>query len=66
MGSLLGTVIGHVVDAIGDAVERRALAKGLRSVATKIERGEIVPDELLAKARETSAAIADAREKYKR
>lgn len=65
MGEVIGHVVHEVVDAIGDEVERHALAKALRDVAGKIERGDIVPDEMLARAKRRAADVAAARAGYR-
>jgi len=64
MGEILGQIVGSVVDAIGDAIDRKSIAKALRGVAGQIERGDIVPDAMLARAKKRVAQIKAARAQY--
>lgn len=65
MGELLGKILGEVTKAIGDAVDRKSIAKAIRGVADGIERGEIVPDAMLARAKKAADKLTKARAQYK-
>ena len=62
---LLGSIIGGVIEKVGDLIERRSIARALRAAADDIERGDIVPDDVLERARERAKTIAETREQYK-
>jgi hypothetical protein len=53
MGSMIGSIVGEVIDLVGELrdVTRENIAKKLRVLADRIERGDIIPDEALARAR---------------
>lgn len=53
MGTLIGSIVGEVVDLVGELrdVTRENIAKKLRVLADRIERGDIIPAEALARAR---------------
>lgn len=65
MGEVIGKIVGGVVDAVGEAIERKAIAKALRGLADQIERGDIVPDAMLARAKRTLAKVSAARAGYR-
>lgn len=65
VADLLGRVIGNVISRIGENFDRDAIAKALRDTAGDIERGDIVPDSLIAKAKRLAASVAAARRQYR-
>lgn len=65
MGELIGRIIGGVIDRMGRTIDRRNIVKSLRETANDIERGDIVPDSLIDRARALAAVVAGARGEYK-
>ncbi len=53
MGALIGSIIAEVVDLVQslEDLSRENIAKKLRDVAAKIERGDIVPEAALERAK---------------
>lgn len=69
MGEILGEIVKSVVSGVMDsatkAIDRKSIAKALRDTAGKIERKEIVPDAMLARAKKLAADIAAVRDQYR-
>jgi hypothetical protein len=60
MGALIGELIFEVIDGVKDAT-RESIAAAMRAAADKVERGDIVPDEALARAKKDQGRIDDIR-----
>lgn len=63
MGRVIGAIVGELVDGISE-ITRDAISGKLRDIADKIERGDIVPDAVLEKAKSTAQRLKDAKSRY--
>jgi hypothetical protein len=64
MGAIIGEIIGDVLMGIRDAT-RESIAAAMRAAADKVERGDIVPDEALERAKKDQARIDSIRDKFR-
>lgn len=62
--TLANVVVGAIVEGISKLTEisREKIAEKIREVATHIERGDIVPEEAIARARERQKKIHEIRD----
>jgi hypothetical protein len=60
MGALIGKIIGVVIDAV-DELSRQSLAKALREAAARIERGDMVSDDAIDRAKAATDRIRQLR-----
>ena len=65
MGGVIGAIVGELIDG-GIELTRDAISGKLRDIADKIERKDLVPDEVLEKARDTADRLKNAKEKFKK
>jgi|JQIA01.1.fsa_nt_gb hypothetical protein len=63
MGGVIGAIVGELIDG-GIELTRDAISGKLRNIADKIERGDIVPDAVLEKARNTAERLKNAKDRY--
>jgi hypothetical protein len=64
MGAVIGAIVGELIDGVTE-ITRAGISGKLRDVADKIERGDIVPDAVLEKAKSTAERLKAARDRYK-
>ena len=64
MGAIIGEILVDVIDGIRNAT-RESIAAALRASADKVERGDLVPDEALEKAKKDQSRIEAIREKLR-
>jgi len=65
MGAILGGILGDVIEGITD-ITRESIAASIRAAADKFERGDIVPDEALERARKDQSRIDTIRARLRR
>jgi len=64
MGAIIGGILGDVIEGITD-ITRESIAAAMRAAADKFERGDIVPDEALERAKKDQNRIDSIRERLR-
>lgn len=65
MGSIIGSIIAGIVDELADLVDisRENIVKKIRDVADRVERGDVVPEEALARAHARQKRVTSIRDR---
>jgi hypothetical protein len=64
MGAIIGELIVDVISGVKDAT-RNSIAAAMRAAADKVERGDLVPDEALDRAKKDQGRLDAIRAKFR-